>query len=298
MFYRRSFTSVLPQRTTRSVSNSIRKIDSMPRLSDLLSERSDREKLNKIAHTAEGRKHPARSRNKRPPAHKIRVPDFVAVDLETTGLDKFKDRITEIGAVRFKNGRETESFSTLVNPAIPIPAVITTLTGISDDTVADAPAFEEVAEKLHTFLGDAIIVGHQVEFDIGFLREAFGRINSSWKMTNQTIDTAQLARTLVNSETGYALGQVAKLCKVALPNAHRALDDSRATGCIAVELIPRFNDIAPRIRKIMADTLPRSAVKKILLDSLPRRTAEHDATPHARKNTAPRNWQVKTQYSK
>ena len=92
--------------------------------------------------------------------------EFVVLDLETTGAKPPPSRITEIGAYRVRNGEVTDSFHSLVNPEMPIPAFIISLTGISDAMVADAPKFAEIADNVLDFIGESVIVAHNARFDM------------------------------------------------------------------------------------------------------------------------------------
>ncbi|MEN8241440.1 MAG: 3'-5' exonuclease, partial [Chloroflexota bacterium] len=96
---------------------------------------------------------------------------IVAIDLETTGLDSKTDTIIEIGAIRFNNRRIEEEFSTLINPQRPISNFITRLTGITNLMVQNSPTIDEVLPELADFVGDLPILGHNVKFDVGFLRQ-------------------------------------------------------------------------------------------------------------------------------
>jgi ATP-dependent DNA helicase DinG len=99
------------------------------------------------------------------------MPSIIAFDLETTGLDPQTDTIIEIGAVRF-NGRRVEGeFNTLINPGRPIPPFITQLTGITDQMVREAPPIRAVLGELKEFLGDSPILGHNVRFDLSFIKK-------------------------------------------------------------------------------------------------------------------------------
>jgi len=116
---------------------------------------------------------------------------YVAVDVETTGLDPSRDAIIEIAAITFRDAAILDEFDSLVNPLIDIPPYITQLTSITDDMVTDAPTLHTLRPKLRSKLGDNVLIGHNVEFDLGFLREArlaFG---------NRRIDTLTLASILV-----------------------------------------------------------------------------------------------------
>ncbi|MGH8978637.1 MAG: exonuclease domain-containing protein, partial [Acidimicrobiia bacterium] len=97
---------------------------------------------------------------------------FVVLDLETTGGSPASDRITEIGALKFRGGELLGRFETLVNPGMPIPPTITLLTGISEAMVLPAPTIGELLPTILEFVGDAVIVGHNVRFDCGFLNAA------------------------------------------------------------------------------------------------------------------------------
>ena len=100
---------------------------------------------------------------------------FCVLDLETTGGDRTDDLITEIGVVKVRGGEFLGTFQTLVNPGRAIPPLITVLTGLTDALVAPAPRIEAVLPSLLEFLGDSVIVGHNVGFDLAFLRRAFER---------------------------------------------------------------------------------------------------------------------------
>ncbi len=206
------------------------------------------------------------------------IPDFVAIDLETTGLSDRDDRITEIAAVRFIDGRECESYSTFVNPKRKIPAKITELTGITDEMVKDAPAFSDVMTKLLDFIGDLPLCGHQVDFDVDFLNAELKRANRP-PVKNTQLDTAALSRMLIDGLAAYSLGSVAAHLNVALVNAHRALDDARASGFVAVELVPRINSIPPHVRRRMGQFAPYSFLKVLLIRGIPDSVIPIENTP-------------------
>ncbi|HNY94211.1 MAG TPA: 3'-5' exonuclease, partial [Flexilinea sp.] len=95
---------------------------------------------------------------------------MIALDIETTGLDPNLDAVTEIAALRFKGARVEDTFQTLVNPNRPIPSNITQLTHITNEMVRNAPQIGEVIGKVAQFVGNDIIVGHNISFDLNFLR--------------------------------------------------------------------------------------------------------------------------------
>jgi DNA polymerase III subunit epsilon len=161
------------------------------------------------------------------------------VDLETTGTSPAADRITEVGAVKLRGGACVGTLQTLVNPGRLIPPTITVLTGITEAMVLPAPNIEHVLPSLLEFIGDAVIVGHNVRFDIGFLDAALERTGRD-RLPNRRVDTCSLARRLVRNEVpDCKLGTLAR--RFALPNrpSHRALDDALATGDLLHVLIER-----------------------------------------------------------
>jgi DNA polymerase-3 subunit epsilon len=151
------------------------------------------------------------------------LPCYVMLDLETTGGNAGRDRITEIAAVRVENAVETARWSTLVNPGVPIPPFIQSLTGISDAMVADAPAFEDVAGKLLELLEGAVLVAHNVRFDHGFLLNAFARNDVALKV--KTLCTVRLSRTLYPQHKGHGLDAIMQRHGLNTMARHRAMGD-------------------------------------------------------------------------
>jgi ATP-dependent DNA helicase DinG len=164
---------------------------------------------------------------------------YIALDLETTGLDPARDAIIEVGAFKFRDGEPADHFSTLVDPGRPIPYDITLITGIADRDVIGKPTFDQIAGRLMQFVGSLPVVGHNVGFDLGFVR-AQGLLAGSIGL-----DTWELASILLPGLPSYSLGALAG--RFALPHAsqHRAPDDAQATGllferlCAAAAALPR-----------------------------------------------------------
>ena len=162
---------------------------------------------------------------------------FVVFDLETTGAKAPPCRITEIGAYRVRNREVTDEFHTLVNPETPIPAFISSLTGIRDDMVMDAPRFCDVVDDFLDFIGDSVLVAHNARFDIGFLNYEIGRIYEDYRVANPSLCTVQLSRRLLPNIDNHKLKTVANYFSVDLINHHRACDDAHATARIFVNLL-------------------------------------------------------------
>ena len=150
---------------------------------------------------------------------------YVAIDLETTGLDPTRDAIIEVGVVTFRGNAIVDEFEALVNPLRDIPPFVSQLTGITDAMVADAPSLYSLRARLKSKLADHVIVGHNVEFDLGFLRE------SSLGIGHPRIDTVTLASILVPEAGRFNLGALADFLNFppAEGGRHRALGDAIQT---------------------------------------------------------------------
>jgi ATP-dependent DNA helicase DinG len=164
---------------------------------------------------------------------------YVALDLETTGLDPKRDAIVEIGAVRCRTylrdgaiqAQVQDTWGSLINPGRPIPIQVQQLTGISHEEVIRAPRFSQVIDDLTRFVGNYPVVGHNVSFDLDFLR------NNDVPLSNPAVDTFELAGILVPHAARYSLTKLGEL--FGLPNlcSHRALDDALATKDLFVALL-------------------------------------------------------------
>lgn len=153
--------------------------------------------------------------------------ELVALDLETTGLDPKQDAIIEIGAVRMLDGEITAEFSTLVDPGIPIPPHITHITGIRTQDVAGAPRIETVLPRIEEFVGTRPVIAHNTSIDMGFLQGKHRIL-----LPNLPIDTYDLASVLLPRAPRYNLHSLTSGFEIQLENAHRALDDARATALL------------------------------------------------------------------
>lgn len=164
---------------------------------------------------------------------------FCVIDLETTGGAAEHDAITEVGAVKLRGGRCEGTFQTLVNPGRSIPPSITVLTGITDAMTLEAPRIESVLPALAEFVGGAVVVGHNVRFDLRFLHAAFERDHRA-PLANRWVDTVALARRLIRDEVpDCKLGTLAARYRLPHRPSHRALDDALATGDLLHVLLER-----------------------------------------------------------
>ncbi|WP_458526298.1 exonuclease domain-containing protein [Onishia taeanensis] len=148
----------------------------------------------------------------------------VFLDLETTGTRTTRDRITEIAALKVRDGEVVERFVQLVNPGQPIPVQIQHLTGISEAMVADAPSFAELAGALRAFLGDAELVAHNMRFDYGFLRNEFARVDIAFRA--RTLCTLKLSRRLAPEHPHHNLNALIERHGIISHRRHRAEGDA------------------------------------------------------------------------
>jgi DNA polymerase-3 subunit epsilon len=168
---------------------------------------------------------------------------FCVLDLETTGVGPDICEITEIGAVRYEGGIETGRFQTLVNPGVGIPPKVTIITGITQAMVIDAPSIGEALPSFLEFIGESVIVGHNVSFDISFLNAASIRLGYG-RLQNRSTDTLRLARRLVRKEVrSLKLSSLAAHFGSETTPNHRALDDAIATAHVFWCLLERAGSI-------------------------------------------------------
>lgn len=168
---------------------------------------------------------------------------FVVLDLETTGGSPQTCAITEVGAVKYRAGVCLGTFQTLVNPGLPIPPMITVLTGITESMVYPAPPIAEVLPPLLEFIGGAVIVGHNIRFDISFLDAALTE-HGYPRLAHTRVDTLGLARRLFRDEVpNLKLATLARYVRANVQPTHRALDDARATAELLHALLERAGSL-------------------------------------------------------
>ena len=161
---------------------------------------------------------------------------FCVLDFETTGLSGIHNRVIEIGLVKIRNKKIIDTYSSFINPKVFLHDKIKELTGIQDDDLIDAPAFEDIALKIKTFIKGTVLVAHNLSFDFSFLTNEFKRAKIKLPPL-QTLCTLKLSQKLFPELESKSLGSVVKFLKVRHRDVHRALGDSMATTKILLKMI-------------------------------------------------------------
>ena len=159
----------------------------------------------------------------------IKLPlDFVVLDLETTGLDFQYDDIIEFAAIRVRNGVAVDSYESLIHITNKLDPYITELTGITNEMLTDAPSLEDVLSKARAFMGDDILVGYNVNFDINFLYDAYEKTGGEY-FNNNYIDAWRFSRRLFPEQKHHRLKDMVETLNISRSDEHRALSDCDAT---------------------------------------------------------------------
>lgn len=166
--------------------------------------------------------------------------EYVAFDLETTGLSSANDRIIEIGAVVMKNGEELDRFQTFVDPQRPLEKKIVELTGITDEMLKGAPKIEEVLPEFLKFVNGRVLVAHNSDFDTGFIRAACARQGLPYTYT--AADTLILSQNMLPQLNKFKLDIVSNALSLPDFNHHRAADDAVTCGLIMHRLMARMEE--------------------------------------------------------
>jgi len=162
--------------------------------------------------------------------------EYVVIDTETTGLNPHRSRMIEIAAIKLRGGQQVGTFQSLLNPHRRIPGFISKMTGISDEMTAAAPGFGKVVDRLMEFVGTAIIVGHNITFDMRFLNHELGLLRRP-SLVNETVDTIGLAVRLFPGLKRPNLDRLAGLLGIPAKNRHRAYGDASITSDAFLKLL-------------------------------------------------------------
>lgn len=166
--------------------------------------------------------------------------EFIALDLETTGLDPCVNRIVEAGAVIFRGDSVLDVFETLVDPGVRIHPRLTAIHGINNSMVKDAPSPVEAVTRLADFVGERPLVIQNAPFDLGFI-ETVRQENFQKPLINDVFDTCRMAPLVFPGLPSYSLGSLARSLKVPKGRDHRALDDSLAAMGIFLKCLEKID---------------------------------------------------------
>lgn len=171
------------------------------------------------------------------------VKDYVSVDIETTGTCAKWDRIIEIGALKVRGGKVVDTFSQLINPGVNISPFITRLTGITNDMLAGNPAIEHVLPEFVEFTGDDYLLGHNIMFDYGFLKQ--NAINMNIQFEKSGMDTLKIARKTLRGLESRGLEYLCSYYGIQDDNHHRAFNDAAVTSKLYMILMEQFGGEMP-----------------------------------------------------
>ncbi|MEL3908842.1 MAG: 3'-5' exonuclease [Treponemataceae bacterium] len=166
---------------------------------------------------------------------------FVSFDTETTGLDAEKDRVVEIGAIKFDKRGVIARMSVLINPEMPMPEGASAVNNITDELLQDKPLMKDVIGDFLAFIEDSILVIHNAKFDIGMMNSELKRLGGS-ELTNKIVDTWVFAKEVYPGLESYSLQKLAALLDLKVLDAHRAEDDARVCMDFFNCAIDRFFD--------------------------------------------------------
>lgn len=177
---------------------------------------------------------------------------FIFLDTETTGFDPGRNQIIEIAAIKWADFKVLDRFESLINPHVKLPQEISLLTGISDSMVASSPRFSDIKETLIDFIGELPIIGHNIAFDLSFLKSHHA------ELPNPKIDTMALARILLRKEKSYALEVLMKKHGLPLRDSHRAMADTETTLAFFEFLLKKIEEIPASVFTALENVLQKS----------------------------------------
>ena len=168
--------------------------------------------------------------------------EFVVVDVEATGAKTPPNRLIELGAYKIRGGRIVDQFLSLVNPEIPIPRFVASLTGISNDMVRRAPVFADVAPRWLDFVSDSVLIAHNAPFDTSFLNHEISRVYPGHRMVNPHLCTVKLTRRVLPELLNHRLDTIASHFSIPITSRHRAGSDALATAEIFLVLLDMLEE--------------------------------------------------------
>ncbi|MFQ9515969.1 MAG: PolC-type DNA polymerase III [Eubacterium sp.] len=171
------------------------------------------------------------------------VKDYVSVDIETTGIRAKWDKIIEIGALKVRDGKVVDTFSELIDPGVQISSFITGLTGITEEMLSGKPTIEQVLPKFVEFAKGDYLLGHNIMFDYGFLKQ--NAINLNIQFDKSGMDTLKIARKTLKGLESRGLEYLCSYYGIKDDNHHRAFNDARVTSQLYMILMEQFGEEMP-----------------------------------------------------
>lgn len=171
------------------------------------------------------------------------IKDYVSVDIETTGVNAKWDKIIEIGAVKVRDGKVVDTFSKLINPGVKVSPFITDLTGIRNDMLQGKPGIEEVLPQFVEFTGKDYLLGHNIMFDYGFLKQNAMNLNLTFDKWG--LDTLKIARKTLKGLESRGLEYLCNYYGIKDDNHHRAFNDANVTSQLYLILMETFGKELP-----------------------------------------------------
>lgn len=196
---------------------------------------------------------------------------FAIVDTETTGTSPISDQIIEIAIIRVENGRIVREFRSLVRPSVHLPPIITSITGIGIEDLADAPSFDEIALEVRELLDGAVLVAHNARFDYSFIKNEFTRLGISWKA--KTLCTVKLSRLLFPHERRHSLDEIIERHHIPCASRHRAYDDALALWRFmqAIESEAGYPEVATAMETLLLNPSLPTGLEPSVVRGLPRK---------------------------
>ena len=170
---------------------------------------------------------------------------YIALDLETTGLSPYKDQILEIGALKVEGTEVTASFEQIVDPGIPVPLFVSSLTGITQDMTRNCPDASRAVPDFLEFAGTLPLLGHNLTFDYGFIRQGASRLGISY--TSAGLDTLRISKTCLPDLESHSLDRLAAYFGIPQEHHHRALDDALTAARLYERLAEEFSGTHPQL---------------------------------------------------
>lgn len=189
--------------------------------------------------------------------------DYIALDVETTGLNPAKDRVLEIGAAKISGGKVCETYQTLINTGVPIPLRIQQLTGITEEMQRKGKRAEQAFPEFLEFCGNLPILGHNVQFDFGFLKQTAANLGLPFE--KEALDTLKIARRLLPDLPSRTLPAMCAHYQVNPGNSHRALDDALSAHEVLRKLWEEFGEQEPEafsLQKLVYTAKKQSPITK------------------------------------